>query len=93
MLEGIERLHAEVNRIRRPRSVTVTPAPGLPPIEVRPGDEFEIVYKGEARHVRILAITSTAIRAWDLDKSAIRAFRLDKIGREPPSETDEAARV
>lgn len=94
MLEGIERLHAEVNRIRRPRSVTITPAPGRQPVEVGLGDEVEISYEGEARRIRVLAITSWGLRCRDLDKQSMRSFKFTKIGAaERPPETDEAAQA
>lgn len=80
MLEGLEQLHAELNRIRRPRQATLTPGPGLPPVEVRVGDEVAFLYGGEARRVRVLAVMSWGIRARDLDKEAVRAFKYGKIG-------------
>jgi hypothetical protein len=92
VLRGIERLHREVARLNRPRSAIITPTPGGWPTEVRVGDEVQITYNGELRHVRVLAITSMAIRAWDLDKQSMRSFTFMKIGAaKTPRETDAAA--
>lgn len=80
MLEGLERLAAERGRVRRPRQATITPGPGMPTVEVRHGDEVGFLYEGESRRVRVLAVMPWGVRAWDLDKQALRAFKYDKIG-------------
>lgn len=89
MLQGVERLHRELARISRPRKATITPTPGGPSVEVEVGDEIKFDYEGERHRVRVLAITPTAIRAWDLDKKAMRSFKFDKIGTtgETPAES------
>jgi hypothetical protein len=59
---------------------------------VRPGDIVEIVYEGERRKVRVLAVTAWGLRCWDEDRSAIRGFCFGKIGTEEKlQETDTAA--
>ncbi len=91
MLRDIDNLRRELDRVRRPRQVTITPALGGPPVEVGIGDSVEIVYEGERRQVRVMAVMAWGIRAWDEDKGAVRAFCFEKIGRQKPDETDEAA--
>ena len=96
MLRDLGKLRHELERISRPRKVLITPTPDGPAIEVNVGDEIGIVYQGETRQIRILAITSWGIRARDLDKRATRAFRFDRIGTtgdgtSVTEETDEAA--
>lgn len=92
MLQGVERLRRELDRIRRPRSASITPTPGGPSVEVHVGDIVEIMYEGYARRIRVLGITSWGIRAWDEAKAGMRGFRFDKIGAEErPQETDAAA--
>lgn len=80
MLRDIEKLKPELERLRRFGRVPVVLAPDAPPVEVGPGDEVRFVYEGEPRHVRVLAVVPGGLLAHDLDKQAVRRFRLDKIG-------------
>lgn len=92
MLRNIQNLHREVARLSRPRSAVITPTPDGRPAEVSVGDEVEIIYEGELRRIRVLAITSWGLRCRDLDKQAVRSFKFTKIGAaEGPPETDGAA--
>lgn len=96
MLQGVERLHRELNRLRRPRKATITPITGGSPVEVSIGDEVQMVYEGELRRIRVLSITAWGLRAWDEDRRAMRSFSFTKIGSagiQPPAdqETGEAA--
>ena len=93
MLQGVEKLERELDRLRRPRTAMITPVPGGQPVEVGVGEAIDIVYEGEARRVRVMAIMPWGIRAWDEAKSGMRSFRLDKIGQKTPHETDEAAQA
>jgi hypothetical protein len=87
----IDRLRRELGRVRRPHQATITPAPGVPPVEVSVGDMVEIVYEGEVRRVRVEGVMPWGIRYWDLEKEGMRAFRFEKIGRQKPDEMDTAA--
>lgn len=77
----MEKLRAEVARLRRhDDKATITPSPGGTPVEVGPGDELEIMYKGECRLVRVMSVAAWGVRCWDVAKSAVRAFKFEKIG-------------
>lgn len=91
MLRDIDNLRSEMDRVRRPRSATITPSPGGPSIEVTVGDIVEIEYAGERRRVRVLAVMPWGLRCWDMEKKAPRVFKFERIGRETPREMDAAA--
>ncbi len=92
MLRDTGNLYRALAWITRPRKAVITPTPRGPPVEVAVGDEVQIVYEGEVRRIRVLAITAWGLRAWDEVKAGIRGFRFDKIGAAgQPPETDTAA--
>jgi ribosomal 50S subunit-recycling heat shock protein len=91
MLRNLERPQTEVGRVRRPRSAVITPAPGLPEVDVSVGDIVEIEYDGDRCRVRVLAIRARGLLVRDFDKRCFRAFSYELIGRERVHETDAAA--
>lgn len=87
MLKNIEKLDAEMRRLRPPLGATITPEAGRQPVYVKVGEVAEFLYNGERRRVEVMKVESWGLRCRDLATGVWKGFRFDRIGLSNPPAT------